>query len=244
MASRERKARKPTRETRRPLRRPRPPTAHGPGLDRYDVAILGELQRDARLSNAELAVAHRPVGRADVAARQVARAAGLHHRLPRRARPPPHRPGRAGLRARRRRAQQRQRHARAGRRDPRAARGDRLPLHQRRRHLRAAGDGHRPRRLSRACRRDTLFNLPNVKDIHTSFSLGRGQGRRGAAAGAPASRSTMHAGKPAAMPRAGSSRPDAASKPFVMGATRSLRARLADALLGATRRSACARRWR
>jgi DNA-binding Lrp family transcriptional regulator len=28
---------------------------HGPGLDRYDVAILGELQRDARLSNAELA---------------------------------------------------------------------------------------------------------------------------------------------------------------------------------------------
>ena len=28
---------------------------HGPGLDRYDVAILGELQKDARLSNAELA---------------------------------------------------------------------------------------------------------------------------------------------------------------------------------------------
>jgi len=28
---------------------------HGAGLDRYDVAILGELQRDARLSNAELA---------------------------------------------------------------------------------------------------------------------------------------------------------------------------------------------
>jgi Lrp/AsnC family leucine-responsive transcriptional regulator len=29
--------------------------APGPGLDRYDVAILDELQRDARLSNAELA---------------------------------------------------------------------------------------------------------------------------------------------------------------------------------------------
>lgn len=29
--------------------------AHGPALDRYDVAILAELQRDARLSNAELA---------------------------------------------------------------------------------------------------------------------------------------------------------------------------------------------
>ena len=29
--------------------------AHGPGLDRYDVAILAALQADARLSNAELA---------------------------------------------------------------------------------------------------------------------------------------------------------------------------------------------
>jgi DNA-binding Lrp family transcriptional regulator len=29
--------------------------AHGASLDRYDIAILGELQRDARLSNAELA---------------------------------------------------------------------------------------------------------------------------------------------------------------------------------------------
>jgi DNA-binding Lrp family transcriptional regulator len=28
---------------------------HGAGLDRYDIAILGELQQDARLSNAELA---------------------------------------------------------------------------------------------------------------------------------------------------------------------------------------------
>jgi Lrp/AsnC family leucine-responsive transcriptional regulator len=28
---------------------------HGPDLDRYDIAILAELQRDARLSNAELA---------------------------------------------------------------------------------------------------------------------------------------------------------------------------------------------
>ena len=29
--------------------------AHGAALDRYDIAILGELQHDARLSNAELA---------------------------------------------------------------------------------------------------------------------------------------------------------------------------------------------
>jgi DNA-binding Lrp family transcriptional regulator len=31
------------------------PDAHGPALDRYDIAILGQLQRDARLTNAELA---------------------------------------------------------------------------------------------------------------------------------------------------------------------------------------------
>jgi Lrp/AsnC family transcriptional regulator, leucine-responsive regulatory protein len=29
--------------------------SHGAGLDRWDIAILGELQQDARLSNAELA---------------------------------------------------------------------------------------------------------------------------------------------------------------------------------------------
>ena len=32
-----------------------PPENHAGGLDRYDIAILAELQRDARLSNAELA---------------------------------------------------------------------------------------------------------------------------------------------------------------------------------------------
>jgi Lrp/AsnC family transcriptional regulator, leucine-responsive regulatory protein len=35
--------------------RPEAGTAHGADLDRYDIAILHELQRDARLSNAELA---------------------------------------------------------------------------------------------------------------------------------------------------------------------------------------------
>ena len=118
-----------------------------PALDRYDIAILRELQHDARLSNAELAsrigLSAAPTWRRV----QVARAAGLHHRLPRRDRPPQDRPRRARLRARRRRAQHRRGDARARGRDPRAARGDRLPLHQRRRHLRAAGDVHRPRRL-------------------------------------------------------------------------------------------------
>ena len=32
-----------------------PEASHGPGLDRYDIAILRELQQDARLSNTELA---------------------------------------------------------------------------------------------------------------------------------------------------------------------------------------------
>src|SRR5262245_49921510 len=59
MATRERKARKQAPGRREPD--PVPASAgsaadvHGPGLDRYDVAILAELQRDARLSNAELA---------------------------------------------------------------------------------------------------------------------------------------------------------------------------------------------
>jgi DNA-binding Lrp family transcriptional regulator len=38
-----------------PLAAEEPDGAHGAALDRYDVAILGELQRDARLTNAELA---------------------------------------------------------------------------------------------------------------------------------------------------------------------------------------------
>ena len=41
-------------KTRSPTAEP-PEAAHGATLDRWDVAILGELQRDARLSNAELA---------------------------------------------------------------------------------------------------------------------------------------------------------------------------------------------
>jgi DNA-binding Lrp family transcriptional regulator len=44
--------------SRSPAAAPAEPAAegpHGPGLDRWDIAILGELQRDARLSNAELA---------------------------------------------------------------------------------------------------------------------------------------------------------------------------------------------
>ncbi|MEO7855016.1 MAG: Lrp/AsnC family transcriptional regulator [Rubrivivax sp.] len=54
----------PAKETKVPHRRASQKTAdpagdsaeaHGTALDRYDIAILAELQRDARLSNAELA---------------------------------------------------------------------------------------------------------------------------------------------------------------------------------------------
>lgn len=60
MATRERKlpTRKNSGKTRSAAPEPRAepgPEAHGPGLDKFDIAILTELQRDARLSNAELA---------------------------------------------------------------------------------------------------------------------------------------------------------------------------------------------
>ncbi len=42
-------------KTRRPAAPDAGDAVHGPDLDRYDIAILAELQRDARLSNAELA---------------------------------------------------------------------------------------------------------------------------------------------------------------------------------------------
>jgi Lrp/AsnC family leucine-responsive transcriptional regulator len=60
----------------------------------------------------------------------------------------------------------------AGRRHQEDARGRGLPLHQRHRHLRAAGGGARPDGFSQFARK-VLINLPNVKDLHTSFSLGQ-----------------------------------------------------------------------
>lgn len=56
MATRERKTlKKPNSGKTRTSPAETDDAAHGPGLDRYDIAILSELQRDARLSNAELA---------------------------------------------------------------------------------------------------------------------------------------------------------------------------------------------
>ncbi len=56
MATKERNAlNKPGPGKTRTASAPEPDEVHGTDLDRYDVAILDELQRDARLSNAELA---------------------------------------------------------------------------------------------------------------------------------------------------------------------------------------------
>ena len=55
MPSRERIAPNPSQSGKTRTAAPEPEAEHGAALDRYDVAILDELQRDARLSNAELA---------------------------------------------------------------------------------------------------------------------------------------------------------------------------------------------
>lgn len=55
MATKERKALAKPGSGKTRATQPEPDEAHGAELDRYDVAILDELQRDARLSNAELA---------------------------------------------------------------------------------------------------------------------------------------------------------------------------------------------
>ena len=118
-----------------------------PSLDRYDIAILSELQRDARLSNAELAarigLSAAPSWRRVEWLEEQGFITGYRAEIDRR------KIGLGVLAFVRVDAERNtgERHARAGRRDPRAARSDRLPLHQRRRHLRAAGGGHRPRRL-------------------------------------------------------------------------------------------------
>ena len=56
MATKERKSSQVTKSGKTPRSATEPgDDTHGAVLDRYDIAILGELQQDARLSNAELA---------------------------------------------------------------------------------------------------------------------------------------------------------------------------------------------
>ena len=92
--------------------------------------------------------------------------------------------------------------------------------------------------------RDTLFKLPNVKDIHTSFSLGEVKsgaalplshlrlGAGGAQCTRGSSRTTVH----------GSSRP--LTRRYRYGWTPTFRSVWPDGCWGRPDRCACARRWR
>ena len=149
-----------------------PDEAHGPELDRYDIAILGELQREARLSNAELAsrigLSAAPTWRRVKWLERQRYITGYRAELDRR---------RVGLGVLAFvRVDAERNNASATRALEEAIRA--LPevvacqLHQRRRHLRAARGGRTDLDAYSRWARDTLFKLPNVKDIHTSFSLG------------------------------------------------------------------------
>ena len=170
MASRERKARKP----RIPARETTPaagPESHGPGLDRYDVAILAELQRDARLSNTELAsrigLSAAPTWRRVKWLEQQGYITGYHAELDRR------RMGLGVLAFVRIDAERNNASATRALEDAIRALPEVVAGH----YISGAGtfelhvvvtdlDAY-----SRWAR-DILFKLPNVKDIHTSFSLG------------------------------------------------------------------------
>jgi DNA-binding Lrp family transcriptional regulator len=166
MASRERKARKPT-----PAAPSAGSEAHGPQLDRYDVAILAELQRDARLSNAELAsrigLSAAPTWRRVKWLEEKGYITGYHAELDRR------RIGLGVLAFVRVDAERNNAAATRALEDAIRAQPQVVACH----YISGAGtfelhvvvtdlDAY-----SRWAR-DILFKLPNVKDIHTSFSLG------------------------------------------------------------------------
>ena len=145
--------------------------AHGPALDRYDIAILAELQREARLTNAELAsrigLSAAPTWRRVKWLEQQRYIVGYRAELDRR------RVGLGVLAFVRVDAERNNASATKALED--AIRG--LPEVVACHYISGAGtfelhvvvtdlDAY-----SRWAR-DTLFKLPNVKDIHTSFSLG------------------------------------------------------------------------
>ena len=151
---------------------PTPASRTAPTLDRYDIAILRELQADARLTNTELAarigLSAAPTWRRVQVARGPGFITGYRAEIDRR---------KIGLGvlafvrldAERNTATSTRELEDAIRQLPEV---DLLPLHQRRRHLRAAGDGDRPGRLLALRARHAADTCRNVKDLHTSFSLG------------------------------------------------------------------------
>jgi DNA-binding Lrp family transcriptional regulator len=172
MVTRERKARKqPPLEREAGIARAAADDAHGPGLDRYDVAILSELQRDARLSNAELAsrigLSAAPTWRRVKWLEQQRYIMGYRAELDRR------RVGLGVLAFVRVDAERNNASATKALED--AIRG--LPEVVACHYISGAGTFELQvvvTDLDAYSRwaRDTLFKLPYVKDIHTSFSLG------------------------------------------------------------------------
>jgi Lrp/AsnC family transcriptional regulator, leucine-responsive regulatory protein len=144
---------------------------HGPALDRYDIAILGELQREARLTNAELAsrigLSAAPTWRRVKWLEQQRYITGYRAELDRR------RVGLGVLAFVRVDAERNNASATRALEEAIRALPEVVACH----YISGAGtfelhvvvtdlDAY-----SRWAR-DTLFKLPNVKDIHTSFSLG------------------------------------------------------------------------
>ena len=171
MASRERKARKPARDAQATAPTGPAGDGHGPGLDRYDVAILGELQRDARLSNAELAsrigLSAAPTWRRVKWLEEQGYITGYHAELDRR------RVGLGVLAFVRVDAERNNASATRALEDAIRAQPQVVACH----YISGAGTFELQvvvTDLDAYSRwaRDVLFKLPNVKDIHTSFSLG------------------------------------------------------------------------
>jgi Lrp/AsnC family leucine-responsive transcriptional regulator len=145
--------------------------AHGPALDRYDVAILSELQRDARLSNAELAarigLSAAPTWRRVKWLEQQRYITGYRAELDRR------RVGLGVLAFVRVDAERNNALATKSLEDAIRALPEVVACH----YISGAGTFELQvvvTDLDAYSRwaRETLFKLPNVKDIHTSFSLG------------------------------------------------------------------------
>jgi Lrp/AsnC family transcriptional regulator, leucine-responsive regulatory protein len=145
--------------------------AHGDTLDRYDIAILRELQADARLSNAELAqrigLSAAPTWRRVKWLEQQAYITGYRAQLDRR------RLGLGVLAFVRVEAERNAGHATAALEAALRALPEVTACHY------ISGSGTfelqvMATNLDAYARFsvETLLNLPNVKDIHTSFSLG------------------------------------------------------------------------
>ena len=145
--------------------------SHGAALDRYDIAILGELQRDARLSNAELAarigLSAAPTWRRVKWLEQQGYITGYRAEIDRR------RIGLGVLAFVRVYTERNNAEATRALEDAIRALPEVVACHY------ISGDG--TFELQVMCTdldaysrwaRDTLFKLPNFKDLHTSFSLG------------------------------------------------------------------------